>query len=133
MAPKKTDAKLEADSAAVLAYLREDANEGEDTSSEIAAVTMLSLARVNVVLDALRRGGAVVEEYTVRNTRTGDTEDVWAIPSNRGWAKLWALRSRWDESMSGAVLPNGRQALPSTRSWGSPIPESFRANWEAAD
>jgi len=70
MALKKTDAKLEADSAAVLSYLREGANEGEDTSSEIAAVT---------------------------------------------------------------VLPNGRQALPATRSWGAPIPQSFRANWEAAD
>jgi len=132
-------AGMEADAQRVLEALENaDSGMGEATSSELRDSTRLTLPRVNAALDALRRGGLVVETHTVRNTRDGDTNDLWAVSSNRGWAKIWVLRSSWDANPHmNPALPNGREMLPAAadlkRQSREPVPESFRANWEAAD
>lgn len=120
---------LEQDCVKVLVYLQR-VDQNEEISSEIAAATGLTLRRANEALDAMRRGGLVVESDTVRSLRDGDMAPVWAIRNNRGWAKVWVLRSAWNESVSGRVLPNGRAALPKDD---PEITASFRANWEADD
>jgi hypothetical protein len=137
MAAKKTG--IEDDAHKVLAALENaDSGMGEATSSEIRDRTRLTLPRVNAALDALRRGGQVVESTSVRSTRDGDFAEVWEVASNRGWAKVWILRSAWDTNQHvQPPLPNGRERLPTDaflrQRSSDPVPASFRANWEADD
>lgn len=115
---------MTADMKLVLDFLAsDDANDGEANASTIREQTGLTLARTNKALDALRVGGLVVEMSDVQD-KHGDAIPVWMVEHNRGWAKVWVLRSLW----SHALLPNGRQPLPEND---PAITESFRQNWMA--
>ena len=90
----------------------------------IARRTGLSAAAVRASLNALRRGGLVVQLTSGKDAQQY-LHDMW---STRKVAPLWMLRASFVQHHPRShVLANGRQALPPG------VPAEFRARWEAQD